>query len=422
MKLLKQLISEITRYKQVTGKSSWSRDDIKKYVNVRVGDYYGIVEYAFTMTGVNKVGVNPKSTFKTPLGVYFYPLTSTIYGQLVDDQLPFASEKENIGLVKLLGITTDRWLRVSDKTQTFDVLSYQKKAYDFFDENNRKINGNKEYLPFESTDDDPPEERRSGFEMALVEWKHWGRRESFYCDASKIFSFCAFLIKEFDIISIRSSSGAPTDFQKGTAGRRFNQVLRHLGFIGIYDYGFGIIHPSEEYQLVALVPSAYEVVGSYSTAELRKQDDPSLDYVTDDHLALLYDLYTFRNSTLSEMLNGTKNELKAYRYHLIKSIESFNTLMYMANAQFIGLMIFIVIINKKQTYENFLRNYEAWCENNDFIRLYNSFKKNKNVFPDADLNLKMKNLVDKMIEKILSVDIKQLPLDTQDFITDFVLK
>ena len=59
IKLLRQLIVEISRYKKETGKSSWGAEDLKKYVS----DDNDISNYAFTMTSLNKIGVNPVVQF-----------------------------------------------------------------------------------------------------------------------------------------------------------------------------------------------------------------------------------------------------------------------------------------------------------------------------------------------------------------------
>ena len=77
--LLKKLIVEMSRYKKETGKSSWGAEDLKKYLPKTPDGPENLPQYAFTMTQLNKVGVNPKSEYNTPLGVYFYPLTHEMY-------------------------------------------------------------------------------------------------------------------------------------------------------------------------------------------------------------------------------------------------------------------------------------------------------------------------------------------------------
>ncbi len=47
-----------------------------------------------------KFGVNPRSKFNTPIGIYSYPLSETIYNQLKTGQLPFAAESPFIMLFK----------------------------------------------------------------------------------------------------------------------------------------------------------------------------------------------------------------------------------------------------------------------------------------------------------------------------------
>jgi len=56
---------------------------------------------------------------------------------------------------------------------------------------------------------------------------------------------------------------------------KWNKLLRDLGYIGIYDNNNSIIHPGEPFQMVALSPEAYEVVGFYTTADIRKPGEMS---------------------------------------------------------------------------------------------------------------------------------------------------
>jgi hypothetical protein len=374
--LLKKLIVEMSRYKKETGKSSWGAEDLKKYLPKTPNGPENLPQYAFTMTQLNKVGVNPKSEYNTPLGVYFYPLTHEMHQSLINNTLPFAGEMENVNLVKLNNLDSPKWLRVSDRNQSINLEALQMKAYNFFDDSNKKI---------VRVEDD-----EYTFETALEEWERWTKRESKFSSTSLLFSFCAFLIKKVDLKS-SSSKVAP--------GRRFNQVLRHLGFIGVYDSGKGVIHENEPEQLVALEPSAYTVIKSYNTNEIRKDelnipvrmdsaifdailfieevvfDDLSSEKVMSKHLNMLKNLFT-RDQILSHYLKGFSSASVVYAG---------------------GLFSAIAIIDNDSITNKFLDNWENWSKNPQFHEFVSNLK-DKNV--DPEIEIKLKKLIKKSLEKL----------------------
>ena len=71
-------------------------DELKKYST----SITQIPTHYITFSDVNKVGVNPKSSFETPLGIYTYPVNDVILDQLTKGKIPFASERKFMHLVK----------------------------------------------------------------------------------------------------------------------------------------------------------------------------------------------------------------------------------------------------------------------------------------------------------------------------------
>lgn len=55
----------------------------------------------FSMTALNKLGVNPKSQYNTPLGIYCYPLTAKYKEHLLKGTLPFAGNQPYVQLFKI---------------------------------------------------------------------------------------------------------------------------------------------------------------------------------------------------------------------------------------------------------------------------------------------------------------------------------
>ena len=67
---------------------------------------------------VDRVGINPKSTYSTPNGFYCYPFTKAMFNDFVRNMLPFAADQPYIHIVscksKLLNMKSysDKDLRV----------------------------------------------------------------------------------------------------------------------------------------------------------------------------------------------------------------------------------------------------------------------------------------------------------------------
>ena len=211
---VRSILSEITRYEEETGEGYDVSEEIEQLVSTDVP-----APYAFTMTQIQKVGINPMTDYDTPAGVYAYPLNRDYYDKLVDNELPFATNAPYCNVLKL---NLDRkWLIVGEqggRAGTKDVMEVQKKV-------------------------GPEVSRR-----ATVEGKHYNMNND-----SKIFDLTYF---------------ATVDLENSTA--KWNQLLRSFGYVGIYDSGYKVIHPNEPTQLVCLDPSAYQWLNTYETRTVRK--------------------------------------------------------------------------------------------------------------------------------------------------------
>jgi hypothetical protein len=402
--LLKKLIIEMSRYKKETGKSSWGAEDLKKYLSDTSQDAKNFQQYAFTMTSINKVGVNPQSEYETPLGVYFYPLTDKMYESLIDNNLPFASESENVSLVRLKDVQSSKWLRVTDKNQSIDLEKLQMKAYKFFDDSNKNFDdSNKNFDDNENLD----------FDDTIARWDRWIKRESRLTNASLLFAYCVFLVQKFDKKSKHASSAI--------RGRRFNQILRHLGFIGVYDTGEGIIHPNEPAQLVALEPSAYEIVASYNTKEIRK--DSNLDssalkekildniYHIEDEVFVRYKSAEQIDAKMNFLAQKLLNNDQLLDYHLKR-------LVYASSLFSRGLFAIIAIIEDDILTEKFLNAWEIWAKNTEFLRFAYELR---DIDVHPSINTQLKKLIKKTIAKLKSVKSSN-GKDPMNFSDDYHIK
>ena len=70
--------------------------------------------YAVTLTGLPKVGINPRSEYNTPVGIYFYP--ADYYYDMItsEERLPF---QHNANYIQIMEITTPDILVLNDVTE-----------------------------------------------------------------------------------------------------------------------------------------------------------------------------------------------------------------------------------------------------------------------------------------------------------------
>jgi hypothetical protein len=224
---VKETLYEITRYEKETSKKFDPKEDIKSYVSDSA-----FPEYGFTMTDLNKVGVNPKSTFDTPLGVCFYPLDTRHYRDLISNHLPYASDKSHCTLVKFNNLNSKMWLKF-DRANT----SYASQ-----------------------------EEVEKKLEDITLDWYYFqqARHSSRFGTSSDI-----------NVYLLAKYASNYQNYRE--AGKSYASILKKLGFIGVYDYsGQGLIHSNEKYQIIGLTNSSYTVIKSFNTSEIRKtQNDPA---------------------------------------------------------------------------------------------------------------------------------------------------
>ena len=232
---IKEVLVEITRYEKETGKKYDSSAIIESYVKNEVPP-----SYAFTMTEIPKVGLNPKTDFSTPAGVYFYPLDTQRYIQLIKNTLPYASGAPYCNLLKLN--YSGKWLIMHDDGR--DAATEQDKA--------AAINLAVDELKRPSTTGAIPihsnarEVEEFVFSRGLHVKQH-GSIDSFIFDLS--------------FWMTRNS-------QRRTVA--WTNFLRKLGYVGIYDHGNSILHPGEPWQGVLLEARAYDVVNTFETDDIRK--------------------------------------------------------------------------------------------------------------------------------------------------------
>lgn len=288
-------LTEADTYTKKFGKRFPLYKEFEKHVDEKKD---GICNYAFTMTSVEKVGINPRSKYETPAGIYFYPLTKKNYDNLLDWNLPFVSDAKYVSLVKLK--KPSKWLDVTRESNEYQsVLDLiLENVYTFLtDEWRQKTikdhspsNARKQKITHDQHEDHSNKE--------VLDWvvKFFGKNQLSHSNniASKIFDYAYFASR----------------YSKNPQAT-WSRILTEAGIHGIYDDGGGVIHANEPSQLVAFRREYVEVIGTYETSSIIKSTQEISDKIPDrilyskifneksvEKLKKLYDLYKNSENTL----------------------------------------------------------------------------------------------------------------------------
>jgi len=155
-------------------------------------------------TSINKIGINPKSQYKTPLGIYFYPLKYVIDMNL---GVPFAGDQPYLNVCEI--VRPNKMWHMKLKTQPQIGLDVLKKAF-------------------------PKKE----VENAIAQIN----------------------TKGLDIRSNYSTVWLVTQLISNENPISWNTNLRKLGIDGFFDHGTGTIHTGEPTQGVVFTANALKVI------------------------------------------------------------------------------------------------------------------------------------------------------------------
>lgn len=251
MRLFELFLDEAQSNKELIGHRGaleWITQNVPK-------DQYA--QYGITLTMINKLGVNPRSTYNTPLGIYFYPLS--FYVNLIKrGEVPDFPENPNF--IQIFRITTDptRVLNLDDMTEK-DFRGYIREIKSRFEEFARAIPEAGGYI----------EQGRAATDELmndLVEESIGGSRVN--TPAGRFWYVMWKLSK--DIFNIPWERKKPR--QEYSQALRspvvWNWLSRRLG-ISVYLDTKGIIHNNEPQQGVAIDPAAIELVKTLSVGDTR---------------------------------------------------------------------------------------------------------------------------------------------------------
>ena len=203
----------------------------RKSVIDQVNDYAKKGQHFLTFTELPKAGINPQSSYSTPIGVYCYPLFASYYwkdkyfdGFEDISDFPFASGRRFIYILK-----------ESPNKQLFDVNDYTRQDWDRDRKQLSKMYQMSE-LQIEQMLD----------ENEIDDWPDHSHRP-----ISRLWRFTRYQATKSNRIGVH-----------------WNNSLRLLGYSGFSDLtGLGVIHANEPAQAVFLSKSSYEVVEQIENRE-----------------------------------------------------------------------------------------------------------------------------------------------------------
>jgi len=258
------LIDEARSHPELNKKES-VYEQIKKYIDSGK-------EYYISFTSIDKIGINPRSRYNTPIGIYTYPLreiyesyenTNSDWDKNTNIQVPFPPK--------------NRWkniyvLEKNPNGKYIDVSEYSSKDYD----------NDRESLVAEFG------------EQVIRNCESDMHSKAKYKSPGGYFWYVTYMLcKPYDNVPVR-----------------WNKILRKvLGYDGITDKdGYGIIHNAEPIQAVFFTAKSFKVVDKIEYKETMSNDDLFKKHLKHNKIAII------KNMINKDMVDPSADENFAIRY------------------------------------------------------------------------------------------------------------
>ena len=286
--------------------------------NQKINSYQALLPYSkrddiyISFTNVDKIGVNPKSTFNTPLGIYCYPLKEAWinykigYNQSLDG-IPYAADRPYIWILEVKdknSFIEDMYSCYGsnkfDKDQVVLLNIFIEYKMNLFEKGLNRVIHSKENLEQMEADykNDIADEWEKLFENSLATAKEKNPVMSFW---NLTRNLAILLTKQKDVV---------------VTATKWNWLLRQCGYSGFADKrGRGYIHPSEPCQAVFLSKDAFKVIDKVLNKEYKK-----FEYNIKIHIKDMNDVIDF---VQSDKKNWESNILNTeYVFNCIAGIDS----------------------------------------------------------------------------------------------------
>ena len=312
-----------TRYYQKIGKEL-PKELERKSAYEKLIKYKNRAKVYFSFRSIEKIGINPKSEWSTPNGIYTYPLKEIIkdnpYGYSIKDgviKVPFAGDKPYIYVVEAKGRGIKNLFLYTEQDLQSDVLKlknglkkYNKSKFAKFISNPKAVT---DFILTYAIDDFQTsvnlqnEFMRNATDILriidlLVEWsKKYAKNKT---DGGRFW----YITKALSSI-LGSSLNSPNIWSF-----ILNKILKY-NYIG--DFGYGIIHNNEPFQTVFFNTSSFDVL------EIIENKSPTESVEENEYVrqgSLVWD-YEFSKMSYSEALEYVKSKRGNWRLPSFAELE-----------------------------------------------------------------------------------------------------
>ena len=232
-----------------------SDKNIKQTICEQLKPYLNDPDIYISLTSVEKIGLNPKSQYDTPLGVYCYPL-NVVWEQYNLDKsedltaLPYVSKNPHVWVLraknKIINMSSSDYNR---QNMLKDNILIEKIYKDFYEQlmwealSNTNIHGEEFVEQWKTKFYNSVNSR---WERIFKESQETARKPTAIC---KFWNLSR-------LISFEMAKAV-----KGVGAVKWNWLLRKCGYHGFVDTtGQGYIHPNEPFQAVFLEKTDFTIV------------------------------------------------------------------------------------------------------------------------------------------------------------------
>lgn len=262
--MIREFVNLLIKKKLLKERARDDFDFIKKYVNVP--------NVFITFRNHLTMNINPRTNYATPIGLYAYPLNSDIYDQLINNDIPFASEAKYLILFKNKSPNTT----INLSTIGNSAKQYAKKLFS-------------DFISVEEIDEFFNE--YSSNDPASTFWR------------------LLYALASHRLIPKQSKTSNPYEkFLTRQHALKATKILLSANVSAVVDMGDGIIHENEPTQAVFIDTSTIDVVHAMDNPLIVK-DMPEIGGIV------------LNNKTIKQIFGKLKNQPKPVVKKTIEMLE-----------------------------------------------------------------------------------------------------
>jgi len=226
------LLNEVPKWKSMANELPTVDQERFAHPEKEIGKFVGQPYHYLHFAKFQKIGINPRSEFTTPLGIYAYPLTDKFYREALENKIPFASEEpyaicfHAVNPAKILVMKHYKEENLKRDIQKLKILfpgvAEKKLAY---------LANEEEY-----------QDAKTSSEKLWVMAKF----------------FAGMAMDEYEADSFYNHSNDKKTIRFNPHPRNWRRILVQLGYEGVQDDGMAVIHNSEPSQAVFFSANAIE--------------------------------------------------------------------------------------------------------------------------------------------------------------------